>query len=129
MIPFGFWIRRLNGWRIDCDIIILSSVIIDFLPDIARMRMTTFSPYADGMVETRKFAVWFPIGSENLPSWGMRDSAMSRLHMILIRETRARWSLRWNATISRRLPSTRKRILEFASCASMWMSVARSLIA
>src|ERR1700691_5736666 len=97
MIPFGFLIRRRNGCRIDCDIIIFSSGIIDFLPDMARIRMTTFSPYADGIEETRKFAVWFPIGSENLPSWGIRDSAMSRLHMILIRETSARCSLREKA--------------------------------
>src|ERR1022692_553675 len=129
MIPFGFWMSRLNGSRIDWDIIIFSSVIIDFLPDIARMRTTAFSPYADGIVETRKFAVWFPIGSENLPSCGMRDSAMSRLHTILIREMSARWSFLEDTTTSRRLPSTRKRILELISWASMWMSVARSLIA
>ena len=90
MIPLGLRMRRWNGCRIVCDIIIAESVGIDLRPVIARMRITAFSPNCDGRVERRKLALALPRGIVKRPSWGKRDSAILRLVMILRREMSAR---------------------------------------
>lgn len=64
--------RRFKGCRIVWEIIIFSIVRIVFLRVIARMRMTVFSPSAEGMVETRKLAVLLPGWIEKRPSRGKR---------------------------------------------------------
>ena len=87
--------------------------------------MTTFSPYSEGIVDTRMSTAWFLCRSLMRPSWGSRCSLMSMLPRILMREmTAARASAGTNSEVCSR-PSTRKRTFMPCSIGSRWMSLAR----
>ena len=63
------------------------------------------------------------------PSCGIRFSAISSLAITLIRETNKEASFRLGFNISRKIPSTRKRICKLFSKVSIWISEALSLMA
>jgi len=82
---------------------------------LSSRRRTTRSPWLEGSVETRTSMPRPPIRMPRRPSWGRRFSAMSRLAMILMRDTMAACSARFGRTTSRSMPSRRKRTQEWRS--------------
>ena len=96
---------------------------------LSSRRMTTRSPYWDGMVETRTSIALRPMRSEIRPSCGRRFSAMSSFDITLIRDTSSGASLRAGCSTGRSTPSTRKRMLSVRSKVSIWISDAPSLTA
>ena len=83
-------------------------------------------PAPVGSVDTRTSTCLSPSFSAMRPSCGRRFSAMSRLAMILRRDTSAACSARGGSMTSRSTPSTRKRTTERASYGSKCRSDARS---
>ena len=65
--PLGLASSRRNGCSTVRDMSMLSSVTVDLRPLMAMMRTTAFSPWLDGMRESRKCAVWLPSGMEKRP--------------------------------------------------------------
>ena len=74
---------------------------------LSRMRITTDSPRTTGSVATRRSTWWPSTASPMRPSCGTRRSAMSRLAMILTRDTRPATSWRGTVVVSKTTPSTR----------------------
>ena len=69
--------------------------------------MTTFSPCAEGSVETRRSTAAPSMATRARPSWGRRRSAMSIPAMIFTRETSGSPTLRGSARAARSTPSMR----------------------
>ena len=86
--------------------------------------MTTDSPSTVGSVATR-MSTWRPSTVRPIrPSWGSRRSAMSRLAMILTRDTRPATIARATVVESLTTPSMRKRTFIPPGRGSKWMSEA-----
>ena len=76
-------------------------------PAVSAMRMTIFSPGAQGRTETRMSISLSPMRTLRRPSWGRRRSEMSRLDMILRRAQMAAWNFLGGEGCSCRTPSMR----------------------
>jgi EmrB/QacA subfamily drug resistance transporter len=103
--PLGSWIAASRRPRSVGGRPSASSVIGPRL--LSRTRMTTASPSTVGRVTTRRSITRSSIASETRPSWGSRRSAMSRLVMILIRETAAATMRRGTRDAGTSTPSIR----------------------
>ena len=88
---------------------------LSLLSLLSSNRSTARSPWALGKVLTRTSTARVPIRREIRPSCGSRFSEMSRSAMIFSREISAACKARLGRTTSRRVPSTRKRTLEWRS--------------
>ncbi len=76
-------------------------------PPLSAMRMTIFSPGAQGSTETRRSISLSPTRTLRRPSWGRRRSEMSRLDMIFRRAQMAAWYFLGGAGCSWSTPSMR----------------------
>ena len=112
------------GSRISLSI---AAIVGSLMPSAARSscaesrsssRSTTRSPDPVGSVDIRTSTCLSPSFSVIRPSCGSRFSAMSRLAMILSRETSAACSARGGSSTSTSTPSTRKRTVERPSYGS-----------
>ncbi len=77
------------------------------MEDLSRMRMTSFSPYTVGRLDTRRSIFLFAAFTEIRPSCGSRRSAMSMSAMIFRRLTTPAWIFRDWLVISCSTPSMR----------------------
>ena len=88
---------------------------LSLLSLLSSRRSTARSPWALGRVVTRTSTARVPMRRLMRPSCGRRFSAMSSSAMIFSREISAACSARLGCTTSRKVPSTRKRTLEWRS--------------
>ena len=113
MMPCGWWISASSCCSTWPCMPTASSVSL--LPDLSSRRSTARSPWALGRVETRTSMARVPRRRLMRPSCGRRFSEMSSSAMILRRLMSAACRARLGCTTSRKVPSTRKRTLEWRS--------------
>ena len=106
-MPCGCWISLSKRDSTSPDMPSDSSV--KRASPLSSRRSTARSPCADGSVDTRTSTARPPMRSEMRPSCGNRFSAISSSAMIFRREISAACSALFGCTISRKVPSTRKR--------------------
>ncbi len=112
MIPCG---RSISPFSFSSSSSISPSLLMSGLRLLlSSRRITTRSPYWDGMVDTRTSIALRPMRREIRPSWGRRFSAMSSFDITLIRDTSSGASLRAGCSTGRSTPSTRS---ECSGCA------------
>ena len=125
IIPNGLAPRSRSAARAKGSVIRLSRP--SSVAPLSSSRSTTFSPWRQGRVLTRKSVVRPRKLRRIRPSWGIRRSEMSRSAMILKREVMAGVSALGSFSTLRNTPSCRKRISRPSSWGSTWMSLAEWL--
>ena len=85
----------------------------------SKIRITTFSPFFVGKVETRKSILRLPSFVENLPSWASRVSSIFKSDKIFMRVIMADWRVLGRVRVVVRIPSILKRVLTLSSNGSI----------
>ena len=117
MLPNGFSIPR---WRMSIDLPSRPRSARVMLPESgSRIRITTFSPFLVGNVETRKSIFLSPNLVANLPSCASRVSSIFKSERIFMRVTMADWRFLGKTKEVIRTPSILNLTLTLSSNGSM----------